>query len=319
MRAARGTERACVDDEIGAGAHPPGPAHALNRATLPTTYEAHTPTPHLGPQINFLSLLAANPRIANPDRIFSGLKVNLPCPPKIMCRAAVSVQEGDTLMAISEEYGVTLQDLLDTNLHIVHPDLVYPGDVVYVPPCTQTPDSVSVSAVETARHNCWQRLYFTKKGDTPGTVAAMFNMKIGDVYHRYKYGLFPVGSRLRSVVGCPNAARLSWTSAQVCKSFYTVKHSDTPKTAAAKARTTIAKLMIGNPLSHQPRSRCRPSASGASCRAEPELAKPPCPSLAVGEMRAENCRPTPMSCNITMRFSDGGFGVTGAGAGGGGR
>ena len=204
------------------------------------------------PQISFLSLLAANPRIANPNRVSPGAKINLPCPPKVMCRAALIIEVNDFLFqATSYKYNVTVQQLLDTNPHIVNPDLMYAGEVVYIPPCTQTPDTVAISAVETARASCVPQTYVAKQGDKPGTVAAMFNMQIGDLYrlnptlHVFATRFITAGQSL-AVRSCPKAARLSFTSPQVCKSVYTVKQGETVKSVAAKAKTTIAKLIIGN-------------------------------------------------------------------------
>ena len=202
-------------------------------------------------QISLLSLLAANPDIANPDLNFTGAKINLPCPPNITCRAAVSLVGWDSIEDISAKYNVTLQDLLDTNLHFIDPKTVSPGEIIYVPPCTQTPNSVAVSAVETARASCVPQTCVAQQGDKPGTVVAMFNMQIGDLYclnptlRVFATRLITAGQSL-AVQSCPKAARLSWTSAQVCKSFYTVASGDTAQAVADKARTTIAKLMIGN-------------------------------------------------------------------------
>ena len=203
------------------------------------------------PQISFLSLLAANPRIANPNRVSPGAKINLPCPPKIECAAVRVVRPDENLQVISNMYNVGVQQLLDTNPHIFSPDLLYTGEVVYIPPCTQTPDTVAISAVETARASCVPQTYVAKQGDKPGTVAAMFNMQIGDLYRLnpplrvFATRLINAGQSL-AVLSCPKAARLSWTSPQVCKSVYTVKQGETVKSVAAKAKTTIAKLIIGN-------------------------------------------------------------------------
>ena len=214
----------------------------------------NTPTRHPAcPQINFLALLAANLGIPNPDVIFPGTTLKLPCPPKIMCRAAVSVKEGDSILNISQRYSppIPLQDMLNANLNIVNRDLIFPGDVVFVPPCTQTPDLLAASAVKPARASCVSQTYVAKKGDRPGTVAAMFNMQIGDLFRlnpklrKFKTRLIKARQSL-NVLSCPKAVRLSYTSAQVCKSFYTVQLGDTAVTAAAKVGTTVTKLMVGN-------------------------------------------------------------------------
>ena len=42
------------------------------------------------------------------------------------------VQQGDTLLEISEEFGVSVQALVDTNA-IANPDRIQPGDVLVIP------------------------------------------------------------------------------------------------------------------------------------------------------------------------------------------
>ncbi len=45
----------------------------------------------------------------------------------------VIVKQDDTLWKISCRYGVHLDDVINANPHFNNPDLIYPGDVVYVP------------------------------------------------------------------------------------------------------------------------------------------------------------------------------------------
>jgi LysM repeat protein len=66
-------------------------------------------------QVNFLTLWAANPQISNPDLIQPEQVLNIPCPPVRACRASITVQPGQSLWTISQQYGVDLQTLLDAN------------------------------------------------------------------------------------------------------------------------------------------------------------------------------------------------------------
>lgn len=43
------------------------------------------------------------------------------------------VVKGDTMWKISRSYGVKLDDLISSNPQVADPDLIYPGDVLYVP------------------------------------------------------------------------------------------------------------------------------------------------------------------------------------------
>ena len=43
------------------------------------------------------------------------------------------VQKGDTLYGIAQKFGVTLQELIESNPHIVDPSKIYPGNLLYIP------------------------------------------------------------------------------------------------------------------------------------------------------------------------------------------
>ncbi|HHT45945.1 MAG TPA: LysM peptidoglycan-binding domain-containing protein, partial [Firmicutes bacterium] len=79
-------------------------------------------------------LIAANPQIKNPDLIFPGDVVFIPDshkPPRPGRRYIV--QKGDTLFLIAKRFGVALDDLIAANPQIKNPDLIFPGDVVFIP------------------------------------------------------------------------------------------------------------------------------------------------------------------------------------------
>ena len=137
------------------------------------------------------------------------------------------------------------------NLEIVHPDLIFTGDIIFVPPCTRTPGLLAASAVKPARARCEPKKYAAKEGDRPATVAAMFNMQIGDLFRlnprlRVFATRFITAGQSLDVLSCPKAVRLSYTNAQECKYNYTTKRGDTAASAAKNANTTITKLILGN-------------------------------------------------------------------------
>ncbi|MBA2132357.1 LysM peptidoglycan-binding domain-containing protein [Capillibacterium thermochitinicola] len=51
--------------------------------------------------------------------------------------ATYTVVPGDTLFQIAQRFGVTLEALLAVNPQIVNPDLIFPGQVICLPPMTQ--------------------------------------------------------------------------------------------------------------------------------------------------------------------------------------
>lgn len=75
-------------------------------------------------------LVKLNPALTNPDRIFPGQKIRV-CPtifPRITRTVTHVVQSGDTLSAIAEHYGVSVQDILAAQGRIdANPDHVRVG------------------------------------------------------------------------------------------------------------------------------------------------------------------------------------------------
>lgn len=45
-----------------------------------------------------------------------------------------TIQAGETLFGLALAYGVTVQQLLNTNSHIVNPNYIYAGNVIWIPP-----------------------------------------------------------------------------------------------------------------------------------------------------------------------------------------
>lgn len=78
--------------------------------------------------VSLEALLAANPQIRNPDRIFVGDRIELP-----QAERSVSVQRGDTLAGIAARFGVGLDALIAANPQLRDPDLIFPGELLRLP------------------------------------------------------------------------------------------------------------------------------------------------------------------------------------------
>ncbi len=86
------------------------------------------------------ALIAANPQIKNPDKIYPGQKVFIPHPdvepmppkPEPTTRVYI-VQEGDTLFKIAKRFCVTLDALIRANPQIKDPDMIFPGQKILIP------------------------------------------------------------------------------------------------------------------------------------------------------------------------------------------
>lgn len=98
--------------------------------------------------ITLSRLLAANPRISNPDLIFAGQVICLPLPadtvppgtpppPPSTCSGQLyQVARGDTLSSISRRFRVTVNAILAANPQIANPNLLVVGQMICVPVAT---------------------------------------------------------------------------------------------------------------------------------------------------------------------------------------
>jgi tyrosinase len=107
--------------------------------------------------VTLAALEAANPQITNPDLIFPGQVVVIPSGPYPPPGTYV-VQPGDTLSGIAEKFGVTLAALEAANPQITNPDLIFPGQVVHIPPKVKT--------------------YVVQPGDTLSGIAEKFGVTL---------------------------------------------------------------------------------------------------------------------------------------------
>ena len=82
--------------------------------------------------VSLQALIAANPQIANPNLIHPGQTVHVPGSSQ-PAATSHTVQRGDTLSGIAQQYGVSLSALIGANPQIANPNLIYPGQTVQVP------------------------------------------------------------------------------------------------------------------------------------------------------------------------------------------
>ena len=65
-------------------------------------------------------------------RNFSLARIIYRCVSEVM-RSCHVVQQGESLWQISQQYGITLEELIEANLQIRNPDLIFPGQVIIIP------------------------------------------------------------------------------------------------------------------------------------------------------------------------------------------
>ncbi|HHW13586.1 MAG TPA: LysM peptidoglycan-binding domain-containing protein [Firmicutes bacterium] len=88
--------------------------------------------------VSLAALLAVNPEITDPDLIFPGEVVRIPLLPPLRPpagRCLYVIQSGDTLADIAQRFGVDLTALVHANPQIADPDVIFPGQVIFVPLC----------------------------------------------------------------------------------------------------------------------------------------------------------------------------------------
>lgn len=86
--------------------------------------------------VRLRDVLACNPSLPDPNRIFPGQTVCVPtgvvfpCPPGF---TTYTIRAGDTLSSIARRFGTTVAVLLQANPFIVDPNRIFPGQVICVP------------------------------------------------------------------------------------------------------------------------------------------------------------------------------------------
>lgn len=85
-------------------------------------------------QITVQSLVNANPQIADPSRIVPGQVICIPVQPIPGCSGQIyTVRPGDTLGAIAQRFGVSVQQILAVNPQITNPNVIFIGQPICIP------------------------------------------------------------------------------------------------------------------------------------------------------------------------------------------
>ncbi|MDV3427480.1 MAG: LysM peptidoglycan-binding domain-containing protein [Bacillota bacterium] len=106
------------------------------------------------------SIAAAN-NIANVNLIYVGQVLNIPV--KTSSTVKYTVKSGDTLNKIAAIYGVSVQSIVTAN-NITNPNLIYPGQILIIPPKTS-------SIIK----------YTIKAGDTLNKIAAIYGVSVQSI------------------------------------------------------------------------------------------------------------------------------------------
>ena len=119
--------------------------------------------------VTLAALVAANPTIPNPNRIFPGQVINIPTggiPPT--GPRTYTVVTGDTLYRIAVRFGTTVAALQAANPFITNPTRIYPGWVLTIPSGGGIPPT-------------GPRRYTVAAGDTLYRIAVRYNTTVQSI------------------------------------------------------------------------------------------------------------------------------------------
>lgn len=83
--------------------------------------------------VSYSSLLAANPEIKDPNKIYTGQVIRIKASATLPTTSSYVVVRGDTLFLISVRFGTTVAELLKLNPQITNASKIYAGQVIKVP------------------------------------------------------------------------------------------------------------------------------------------------------------------------------------------
>lgn len=92
----------------------------------------------------------------------------VPAPPS--ARIEYVVQPGDTLFSIARRYGLTVEEILRANPQITNPDLIMPGEVIFIP----------ARVAPTPPPGMFRR-YVVQPGDTMFLIAQRFGISLQEL------------------------------------------------------------------------------------------------------------------------------------------
>ena len=123
-------------------------------------------------------LIRFNPQITDPNVLFPGQVICVPppaaCVPAPTCPPGgtlYTIRPGDTLFAIATRFGIPLDCLLRFNPQITDPAVIFPGQVICVPPAAACPPP-------TVPCPPGGTLYTVRPGDTLFLIASRFGISV---------------------------------------------------------------------------------------------------------------------------------------------
>ncbi len=184
------------------------------------------------------AILAANPQIVDPDKIYPGQEICIPLPPAPPCPGGTiyTVVQGDTMFLIAQRSGITLQALIAANPQVVDPNKIYPGQELCIPPAPPPPPPPPPECPGGF-------IYTVAQGDTMFLIAQRFGVSLQALIAANPQiedpNMIVPGQRICVPVPaappCPNGT------------LYTVQQGDTMFLIAQRNGITLPALIAANP------------------------------------------------------------------------
>ena len=201
------------------------------------------------------AIMALNPQISDSSLIYSGQVILIPensaTPPVIPVTGSgtisYTVQAGDNLSILAQDYGTTVAAIVALNPQITNPRLIYSGEVILIPVNSVTTPVIPVTGSGTIS-------YTVQPGDTLSALAQTYNTTVTAIQALNPRIADPSLIYSGQVILIPeNSATTPVIPVTGSGSFtYIVQPGDNLSTLAQEYGTTVAAILALNPQISNP-------------------------------------------------------------------
>ena len=201
------------------------------------------------------AIMALNPQISDSSLIYSGQVILIPensattpvIPVTGSGTISYTVQAGDNLSTLAQDYGTTVAAIVALNPQITNPRLIYSGEVILIPVNSATTPVIPVTGSGTIS-------YTVQPGDTLSALAQTYNTTVTAIQALNPQITDPSLIYSGQVILIPeNSATTPVIPVTGSGSFtYIVQPGDNLSTLAQEYGTTVAAILALNPQISNP-------------------------------------------------------------------